>query len=77
MGHYVDLMGGQIDLVVGTLGTAEPLFRDGRIKALGVASLKRSKNYPNIPAIAETLRRFSIESSTGLFVPAGTPDAIV
>ena len=29
MGHYVDLMGGQIDLVVGTLGTAEPLFRDG------------------------------------------------
>jgi tripartite-type tricarboxylate transporter receptor subunit TctC len=73
---YIDLMGGQIDLVVGTLGTVDPLLRDGQIKALGVASPSRLKSYPSIPAIAETLPGFAIESSSGLFVPAGTPVAI-
>lgn len=49
----------------------------GKLRALGIASLKRSPLAPDIPPIADTLPGFEGSSWGGLFVPAGTPAPIV
>jgi tripartite-type tricarboxylate transporter receptor subunit TctC len=44
---------------------------------LGVTSLKRSTNAPEIPAISETLPKFEVELVYAIVAPANTPKAIV
>jgi tripartite-type tricarboxylate transporter receptor subunit TctC len=49
----------------------------GRIRALGVASTKRSPAMPDVPAINESLKGFEADSWFGLLVPVGTPREII
>jgi tripartite-type tricarboxylate transporter receptor subunit TctC len=51
--YMADLVGGQVDLAVSTLGPAMPHVQTGRIRALGVSSAKRSGSLPDVPTIAE------------------------
>ncbi|MCA3150028.1 MAG: tripartite tricarboxylate transporter substrate binding protein, partial [Rhodocyclaceae bacterium] len=51
--------------------------RAGKMRALGVTSLKRSAGGPDIPAIAEGLAGFEMPSWFGLLAPAGTPRPII
>jgi tripartite-type tricarboxylate transporter receptor subunit TctC len=51
--------------------------RAGKMRALGVTSLKRSAGGPDIPAIAEGLAGFELPSWFGLLAPAGTPQPII
>ena len=44
---------------------------------MGVTSLKRSTNAPEIPAISETLPKFEVELVYAIVAPANTPKAIV
>jgi tripartite-type tricarboxylate transporter receptor subunit TctC len=48
-----------------------------QIRALGVTSEQRLKQFPDIPAIGETLRGFEFTAWVGCFVPSGTPRDIV
>ena len=73
-----DLMGGHIEalLISGTL--AVPQVNGGKVKALAVTSEKRLAQLPNVPTFAEAgFTKFNPQQWTGLFVPAGTPPAIV
>jgi tripartite-type tricarboxylate transporter receptor subunit TctC len=55
-----------------------PLVREGKLRALGVTSLKRAAAAPEIPTIAESgLPGFEAVSWFALFAPAGTPAPIV
>jgi tripartite-type tricarboxylate transporter receptor subunit TctC len=63
----------QFDPIVASL----PHVRDGRLRALGVTSLKRSAVAPEVPAIAETYPGFEMSVWQGLAVPAGTPRPII
>jgi len=55
-----------------------PLVREGKLRALGVTSAKRSPAAPEIPTIAEQgLPGFEAVSWFALFAPAGTPRPIV
>ena len=55
-----------------------PLVKDGKLRALGVTSAKRSPAAPDIPTIAEQgLPGFEAVSWFALFAPAGTPRPIV
>lgn len=54
-----------------------PLLRRGKLTAIGVTSLKRSSNAPEIPAIAETLPKFEVELVYAMVAPAGTPKDII
>jgi tripartite-type tricarboxylate transporter receptor subunit TctC len=56
---------------------ALPHVKSGKLTAIGVTSLKRSPNAPEVPAIAETLPNFEVELVYALVAPAGTPNAII
>jgi tripartite-type tricarboxylate transporter receptor subunit TctC len=49
----------------------------GRMRGLGVTTLKRSGALPDMPAIAETLPGFEVNTWFGFMAPAGTPKPIV
>jgi len=72
-----DLLAGNVDLVFDNMTTVLPQVREGRLRALGVASLKRTPLAPDIPAIAETLPGFEATSWVGVVGPAGVPDPIL
>jgi tripartite-type tricarboxylate transporter receptor subunit TctC len=73
-----DLIGGQIQLMFDNLASSLAQVRAGRIKALAVTTAKRSALAPDLPTIAESgLPGFDISTWFGIFVPAGTPHAIV
>ncbi|MBI5277701.1 MAG: tripartite tricarboxylate transporter substrate binding protein [Burkholderiales bacterium] len=73
-----DLIGGHIQalLISGTL--AVPQASAGKVRALAVTSEKRLSQLPNVPTFAEAgYPDFKPQQWTGLFVPRGTPAAIV
>jgi tripartite-type tricarboxylate transporter receptor subunit TctC len=72
-----DLMGGQITAMFSDT-TALPHVKAGKLKALAVTSERRMASMPEVPTVEQAgVAGFKVESWYGLFVPAGTPDAIV
>jgi len=73
-----DMIGGRIDVMFGSVPALIAHVRGGRIRPLGIASLKRSAAAPDIPTIAESgLPGFESTSFTSLATPAKTPRAII
>ncbi|MBS0342429.1 MAG: tripartite tricarboxylate transporter substrate binding protein [Proteobacteria bacterium] len=72
-----DLMSGKVDVLFDSLPTGMPFVRDGRLRALGVTSLKRSPLAPDLPAVAETLPGFESNTWFGLYGPKGLPADMV
>ena len=73
-----DLVGGQVSMMFAPLQTALPHIRSGKLRAIGIASQKRSPLLPDLPTIAEQgVAKFEAVSWYALMVPAGTPAEIV
>ena len=73
-----DLISGQVSMMLETIPNALPLARGGQMRALGVTTKERSSNAPDLPTFAESgLPKFDVSAWTGIFVPAGTPKAII
>lgn len=73
-----DLLGGQVSMMFAQMSSVLPHIKSGKLRALGVASLKRSPVMPDTPTIAEQgLPRFEAVSWYALMVPAGTPRAVI
>jgi tripartite-type tricarboxylate transporter receptor subunit TctC len=74
-----DLIGGQVDYLFADVSSALPFLKAGTIKALGFSLLNRSRQLPDVPAIAETpgMEGFELTSWVGLLSPAGTPPQVV
>jgi len=73
-----DLMGGQIQLMLENIPSTLPLAKSGKLRALAVTALMRSPLVPDLPTLDEAgLKGYEIVGWNGLFVPAGTPRAIV
>ena len=53
-----DLLGGQVDLMFDNLGVSLPHVKSGKLRALAVASTRRFRSLPDVPALAETLPGF-------------------
>ncbi len=68
-----DLISGKIDVLFDSLPTGMPHVRDGRLRALGVTTLKPSPLAPELPAIAEALPGFESNTWFGLYGPKGLP----
>ena len=59
-------------------GGALPFIKQGRLKVLGISSLKRSALYPDAPTVSEAgFPGFEERSWVGFFAPVKTPPAIV
>ena len=72
------VIAGEVQIMFANLLLAAPQARAGRLRALGVAGLKRAAIAPDIPTIAEQgYPDFEMASWYGLFVPARTPARIV
>ncbi|MBT2299481.1 tripartite tricarboxylate transporter substrate binding protein [Variovorax paradoxus] len=73
-----DVVGGQVTMMFGSMSAVLPHVKSGKLRALGVASLKRSAAMPELPTIAEQgLPGFEAVSWYALMAPAGTPKAVV
>ncbi len=73
-----DAVGGQIQVVCDNLGSILPHVQSGRMRALGVTSLKRSPVVPDLPTVDEAgIPGFEITPWSGYVVPARTPRDIV
>jgi tripartite-type tricarboxylate transporter receptor subunit TctC len=73
-----DLVGGQVAMMFAPLQTALPFIKSGKLRAIGIASQKRSPLLPDLPTIAEQgVARFEAVSWYALMVPAGTPADVV
>lgn len=70
------LVGGQVQMAFSGYTSLSAQVKDGRVKLLGINSLKRSPATPNVPAIAEMIAGFDFAPTFGFFSPAGLPKDI-
>ena len=73
-----DLMGGQVDMMFDPVITTSPLIASGKLKALAIASPKRSPSLPQVPTLAE-VGTPGVDASVwfGAVVRAGTPEPAI
>ena len=72
-----DTIGGRLPLMFNNMGPMLPQVKAGRLRGLGVTSLKRSPAIPELPAIAETVPDFEVIIWGGVVAPAGVPKPVV
>jgi tripartite-type tricarboxylate transporter receptor subunit TctC len=72
-----DIMGGRIDATLGSFVSLQTHVASGRLRMLGIARATRVPEYPDIPAIAETVPGYTAGGWYGIVAPAGTPRDIV
>jgi tripartite-type tricarboxylate transporter receptor subunit TctC len=74
----IDTIGGQVQLAFVSMPAAWQHVKAGKLKAIAVASSKRSVAAPDLPTIAESgVPDYAVESWYGAFAPAKTPPAAV
>lgn len=71
-----DLITGNLNVIFDSLPTGLPHVREGRLRALGVTSAKRTPLAPDLPAISEVLPGFESNTWFGLYAPKGLPTDI-
>ena len=69
----IDVLGGQVPIAFASLPSALNNIRQGKLRAIGVSTDKRSPALPDVPAINEKIPGFSGDLWIGLFSVAGTP----
>ena len=73
-----DTISGRVQFTMAPIASSVSLIKDGRLRALGVTSKKRSSIYPEVPTVAEQgLPGFEWDSWGGLLAPAKTPRAVI
>lgn len=73
-----DVMGGQVPIMFDAAASALPHVKSGKLKALGVTSLKRNPEEPSVATMDEQgIKGFNVLSWVGFLVPAGTPPNVV
>jgi tripartite-type tricarboxylate transporter receptor subunit TctC len=74
----VDLLGGHLQLAFPTTFVSMPHIQSGKLRALGVTSLKRSRSLPDTPTIDEAgVRGYEVVGFYGILAPAGVPKEII
>lgn len=74
---YPAVISGQVNWMLGSPISAQPLMKAGRMRGIAVTTDKRLKALPDLPTIAETVPGYEVSAWFGLFGPAKLPPAIV
>ena len=72
-----DLVGGHLDIVFSDMAVMLPHVKSGRVRALGVTGPKATPLVPGVPAVADSVPGFVMESWWGVLGPAGIPEAVI
>ena len=68
------MLGGRVQMNIGTISTLAPLVREGKLRALAITSAARNPELPDVPTMAESgLPEVASVTTYGLFGPAGMP----
>lgn len=71
-----DLLAGRVDFSFATAASVLTQVREGKLRALAVPSLERSRLMPDLPTVAESgVPGFDVPSWYGVLAPRGTPEA--
>jgi len=74
----IGTLSGEVALVFGNALTVKPHIESGRVRALGIASARRSQSAPELPTIAEAgVPGYRSEAVLGLLAPARTPRPVI
>jgi tripartite-type tricarboxylate transporter receptor subunit TctC len=72
-----DVVAGHVDMFFDTLATSVPLYRDNKVKLMGVADLQRARVIPEVPTFSEAgVPGFKSITWFGLVAPPATPAAL-
>lgn len=74
---YPAVMNGQVNWMLGSPISAQPLMKAGRLRGIAVTGEKRLKALPDLPAIAESVPGYEVSAWFGLLGPAGLPAGIL
>ena len=74
---HIDLAGGRVHMIFDNIPGSLAQMAAGKANGLGVTSLKRSPSAPDVPAMAEFLPGFDVNSWGGICGPAGLPPTMV
>ncbi len=75
---FPDLIGGRVNIFVSSLETGIPQIKGKNVRAIGITSLKRNIQLPDVPTFDESgFRNFQAATWFGILAPAGTPEAII
>ncbi len=73
-----DTMAGRVQFFMTPPATLGTLVKDGKVRALGVTGLKRTRSYPDVPTIAESgVPGFQWDTWAGILAPAKTPRGVI
>jgi len=74
----IDLIGGQVQMMIDVMPNAYPLARDSKVRGLAVTTARPFPAAPEYPTIADSgLPGFEISAWDGIFAPIGTPEPII
>jgi len=72
------ILTGSVQMTFGNMTVLLPLIREGKVRAFGVTSSKRTLLAPELPTIIEGgVSDYEVTTSSGIVAPAGTPESIV
>jgi tripartite-type tricarboxylate transporter receptor subunit TctC len=73
----VALIAGEVQMMITPVAEVYGHLQSGRVRPIAVTSATRTTQFPDIPAIAETVKGYDFTSWFGCFAPAGTPKPII
>ena len=72
-----DTLSGQVQMAFPSTSSTLPMVKSGKLRAIGITSLKRSPLAPDVPPVADTLPGYQASIWTGMLAPGATPKPIV
>lgn len=73
----LDLVSGQIQLMLSNYSSISSQLKAGKVKALAVTSRQAHPAFPDLPPLASTVPNYALNIWVGVFAPAGTPQPII
>jgi len=74
---FPDLIGGQVHVMFDNMPSSIEFIKSGKLRALGVTTLKRSPQLPDVPTVGETVKGYEASAWFGMGAPKGTPANVV
>jgi len=71
-----DMLGGRVQVAFASVPSVRSHVKDGKLRALGISTMKRSSVAPDVPPVGDTVAGYDADFWVALFTPAGTPQEV-